>query len=89
MAQSTYTPEDSPAEAPVDLNATPARQGMKGVHVLWVLIISFLLAAAALLLSWAYRSGDLARVDPNVRADPAQAQNFDSPTAPVRQNYSR
>jgi hypothetical protein len=89
MAQSTYSPEEAEDQAPVDLNATPARQGMRGVHVLWVLIISFLLAAAALLLSWAYRSGDLARVDPNVRANPAEAQNFDSAGGPVRQNYRR
>ncbi len=45
------------------LNATRARQGRWGSHVFWVLIISTVLAAAALFGAWGLRSGDLAAVE--------------------------
>jgi hypothetical protein len=86
MANTTDEIDD---EVPEELNATPARQGMRGVHVLWVLIISFMLAAAALFGSWAWRSNDLARVEPNNNAQPAEAQNFDTQPGQVKQNYAR
>ena len=84
-----YTTDEIDEEAPEELNATPARQGMRGVHVLWVLIISFMLAAAALFGSWAWRSGDLARVEPNNNAQPGEARNFDTQPGQARQNYAR
>ncbi len=40
--------------------ATRARQGRWGRHVLWVLIVSVLLSAAALVAVWLWLSGDLA-----------------------------
>ena len=73
---SNYTTDQIEDEAPEELNATPARQGMRGVHVLWVLIISFMLAAAVLFGSWAFRSNDLSRVEPNNSGSPAEAQVF-------------
>jgi hypothetical protein len=94
MAQSTYS-GDQPEVAPEvveEMDATPVRQGMRGVHILWVLVISFMLAAAALFGSWAWRSGDLQRVDPNSRGQPSEAQKFDTPAGlpgTVRQNESR
>jgi hypothetical protein len=91
MAQSTYPSGPDQPEVAEEIDATPVRQGLRGVGLLWVLIISFMLAAAVLFGSWAWRSGDLQRVDPNNRASPAQAQSFDttagSPGA-VRQNES-
>jgi hypothetical protein len=84
-----YTTDEINQDVPEELNATPARQGMRGVHVLWVLIISLMLAAAALFGSWAWRSGDLSRVEPNNQAKPAQAQNFDTQPDQARQNYAR
>jgi hypothetical protein len=89
MAQSTYTPDEMQPEAAEEIDATPARQGMRGVHILWVLIISFILAAAALFGSWAWRSGDLSSVEQNNNAQPAEAQHFDQGAVPARQNYQR
>jgi hypothetical protein len=89
MAQSTYTSDEMQPAAPEELDATPARQGMRGVHILWVLIISFILAAAALFGSWAFRSGDLSRVEPNTNVKPAAAQSFDGSAGGARQNYQR
>ena len=83
----TYPTDPATEEHHVDLDATPARQGMRGVHILWVLIISFILAAAALFGSWAWKSGDLQSVDHNVRAQPSEAKSFDtSAGGPVLQN---
>lgn len=89
MARTTSTTDETGEDVQVDLDATPARQGMRGVHILWVLAISFILAAAALFGSWAFRSQDLANVQPNNRADSSEAQKFDGPTAGVRQNNER
>ena len=79
MAQTPYSADEPIGdEHQVDLDATPARQGMRGVHILWVLIISLVLAGGALLTTWAFRSQDLAAVQPNASAQPSEAQNFDS-----------
>ena len=86
MANST---SDQIEQAPEELDATPARQGMRGVHILWVLIISFMLAAAVLFGSWAWRSGDLARVEQNNNAQPAEAQGFNTQPDQARQNQTR
>ena len=69
------------------LNATRARQGRWGRHVFWVLIISTVLAAAALFGAWGMRSGDLARVE-NTRGATAsqEAEQYSTPQAPVKQN---
>lgn len=45
------------------VNATRARQGRWGRHVFWVLVISTVLAAAALFGAWGLRSGDISRVE--------------------------
>lgn len=60
------------------ISATRARQGMWGRHVLWVLIISFTLAAIALFASWAMRANDLRSAeDPG--AERTEARMFDAP----------
>jgi len=82
MANSTYTPDEQPA---VQKSATPARQGMWGRHVLWVLIVSFVLAAIALFGSWALRSGQLASVEDTRFESKVEAQNFNMPEPAPRQ----
>ena len=69
------------------LNATRARQGRWGKHVFWVLIISTVLAAAALFGAWGLRSGDLASVEHNNGAKTTQeAARYSTEQAPVKQN---
>jgi hypothetical protein len=69
------------------LNETRARQGRRGRHVFWVLVISTVLAALALFGAWAFRSGDLASVESNVGANtPAEAQRGSTEQVPARQN---
>lgn len=65
---------------------TRARQGRWGRHALWVLIVSFILAALALAATWGMRAGDLARVEGNQRANtPAEAAQGTTAPAPARQ----
>jgi hypothetical protein len=70
----------------VVLNATRARQGRYGRHVLWVLLASMALAALVLFGAWTWRAPALS----SVPAGPskAAAASFDAgPPAPqVRQN---
>jgi hypothetical protein len=66
------------------LNATRARQGRWGKHVFWVLIISTVLAAAALFGAWGFRSGDLADVEHTTGATTTQeAERYSTPPAPA------
>jgi len=69
-------PADLEHPGPV-LNATRARQGRYGRHVFWVLVISTVLAAAALFGAWGMRSGDLTNAERNNGAStPAEAQHY-------------
>ena len=45
------------------LAATPARQGRLGRPVFWVLVISTLLAAVALVIAWAWKAPGFSRED--------------------------
>lgn len=45
------------------LNATRARQGRWGRHMLWVLMFGTLLAAIGLFAAWTWKSSDHAAVD--------------------------
>ncbi|SFJ93669.1 hypothetical protein [Caulobacter sp. UNC279MFTsu5.1] len=68
------------------VNATRARQGRWGKHVFWVLVISTVLAAAALFGAWGLRSGDLAGVEHTTGATTTQeAEQYSTPQTPVRQ----
>lgn len=58
------------------LNATRARQGRYGRHVLWVLLVSTALAALALFAAWTWRAPDLASTEQNNGKQPADAQAF-------------
>ena len=66
------------------LNATRARQGRFGRHVFWVLLISTVLAALGLALTWGLKSDELATTEANVKATPAEAAAVSAPIpAPV------
>jgi len=68
------------------LNATRARQGRKGQHIFWILIISTVLAAIALFGAWGFRAGDLALVEQNTGVDtPAEASRYNTEQSPARQ----
>ena len=69
-------PADLEQHGPV-LNATRARQGRPGRHIFWLLVISTVLAAAALFGAWGMRSGDLAGVERNNGAStPQEARHY-------------
>ena len=64
----TYTERDTDTEHAPELDATDARQGRWGRHMLWVLLAGLVLVVIALFGTWASRSGDLAAVDSKSRA---------------------
>jgi hypothetical protein len=67
------------------LDATEARQGRWGRHVFWVLVISTLLAAAALFGSWAFHADDLQVANSQSMPSAADAAATTGPATPVRQ----
>jgi len=62
-----YTTPTDPDHGP-DVDATDARQGRWGRHVLWVLLASLVLVVIALFGTWFSRAGDLESVDHKARA---------------------
>lgn len=79
----TFVPQDH--EHAPKVAATPARQGRWGRHVLWVLIASTVLAAAALFAAWGWRSGDLHRVDTSAARTAAANEQVVRDTGPVNE----
>ena len=73
----TETPLDTPDDKPEVLNATRARQGSRGVHILWILVISIALAAAALFGSLAFHEDDISGQGGQTTT-PAGATQFDT-----------
>ena len=62
------------------LNATRARQGRFGRHMVWVLIFSTLLAGIGLFAAWTWKAPSLASANSdNGRASAAGAKSFDAP----------
>lgn len=66
-------------EHPPVLNTTEARQGRRGRHALWILIVSLFLVVIALFGSWISRSGDLAATNANNGARESDAVAFNAP----------
>jgi hypothetical protein len=65
------------------VNATRARQGRFGRHMIWVLLFGTLLAAIGLLAAWTWKAPDLARGDNPNRADmAAKSRSFNTPEPP-------
>jgi ABC-type uncharacterized transport system involved in gliding motility auxiliary subunit len=81
MAESS-TPTDPPR--PV-VAATPARQGLRGTHLFWVLVIGTALAAIGLFLAWTWKAPSLAAADAKLASTHAQsAPAFTAPEpAPI------
>ena len=84
----TYTDRDIDTEHAPELDATDARQGRWGRHMLWVLLAGLVLVVIALFGSWAVRAPDLEAVDSKSRAVAEEGGADTTPTrmAPVRQN---
>ena len=57
-----------PAEGHPTLAPTEARQGLRGRHLLIVLLVSTVLAAGGLFAAWAWKAPDLARPGSRQRA---------------------
>ncbi len=78
--------QDTTPHGPV-VAATRARQGRWGKHVLWVLIVSTVLAALVLMATWGLNSNDLASVQTNNGASSkAEAVAGDTVQTPAKQN---
>lgn len=71
------------------VGATRARQGSKGMPVLWVLVIGMALVILGFVLTWAWKSGDLSSATPPRANQPSQVSGFQAPRpdAASRQNY--
>lgn len=82
----TYTDREPDTEHAPELDATDARQGRWGRHMLWVLLAGLLLVVIALFGSWASRSGDLEAVDYKSRAIAEEGPQSTSKMVPAKQN---
>lgn len=71
-------PTPAPSQDAPVLDATEARQGRRGKHALWILVISLALVVVALMGTWASHSSKLADAEPNKAANAAA---FDAPAA--------
>lgn len=81
----TYTTGDEPgAEHAPELDATEARQGRWGRHMLWVLLAGLILVAIALFGTWAMRAGDLQALDERAAATAAEGPATTSRLAPIK-----
>ena len=82
----TYTTGGEPdTEHGPELEATDARQGRWGRHMLWVLLAGLLLVVIALFGSWASRAPDLESVDYKSRAVAEEGPQTTTKMAPVKQ----
>jgi hypothetical protein len=72
------------------LNATRARQGRRGRHMLWVLLVSTLLAALGLFAAWTWKAPDFTAANSNNGAPTNIApQNAPEPSVVVPQDGSK
>jgi len=73
-----------PAEPPRPaLAATPARQGIRGTHLFWVLVVGTLLAALGLFLAWTWKAPSLSAADNKLANTHAQSAGAFSAPAPA------
>jgi hypothetical protein len=63
---------------PVRLNEARAKQGLRGLHVFWVLAISLGLGFVALAIVWAWHAHELGQVHGAAYAPPQAAPQFES-----------
>lgn len=64
------------------IEAQYVRQGRRGTHVLWIMLISLALVAVAFLAVWGLHMGPFASADRNAAALPSEAAKFDAPSEP-------
>lgn len=83
MSDTRTHQEDLHANAPHP-GATRARQGSLGRPVVWVLLISTVLAAIALFVAWGQKAPDMAATEPPSIAQQDTA-HFDAPPPAPRQ----
>ncbi|HEX6860373.1 MAG TPA: hypothetical protein VF138_09295 [Caulobacteraceae bacterium] len=84
MAYTSRTGDNTTEEHPV-VEATEARQGRWGQHMLWVLLAGLALVFIALFGAWASQSGDLQSVDDRSRAVAAEGVQDSAPLLAPRQ----
>jgi hypothetical protein len=72
-----------------DLNATEARQGRRGKHVLWILIISLGLIVVIYGVIWLMNAGPLSDKSGNAQADPAAAATYSAPAPAAKQDNAQ
>jgi len=65
-------------ETPPHLDATHARSGFRGRHVLWMLLISLVLVVIALFGSWGFKAHQLAQTQPSNATAQRDAKTFDA-----------
>jgi hypothetical protein len=69
-----------------DLNATEARQGRRGLHVLWILVISTALIVIIYGIIWLMNAGPLSDKHGSGQADPAAAATYSAPEPAPKQD---
>ena len=75
---------DNTGDGHPDVTATEARAGRPGVPVLWVLVVSTVVALLAVAVVWAFFSHSLSGSGGQRQiTTPAQAKTFDTPTVPA------
>ena len=67
------------------VEAQYVRQGRRGTHVMWILVTSLVLVLVGLLAVWGFHMGPFAGTEDSARAQAAEAAEFDTPEAVVRQ----
>jgi hypothetical protein len=78
----TDSPRSADPQRPV-LNATRARQGRYGRHMVWVLVFSTLLAGIGLLLAWTWKAPSFAHANSNKSPSKAAAVFHAPEPAPI------
>lgn len=66
----------------VRATATRVRQGRWGRHMIWVLLVSVILAAAGMVGIWTWRSGDFKSAQHKSAPTPREAARFHTTAAP-------
>jgi hypothetical protein len=75
----TYSPEET---GHPELEATRARQGRWGSHLLWVLLVGVALAALAMLAAWLWRADAYNASEPTQAEQRQAAESFNAPVPP-------
>lgn len=70
-----------PRAGETHIDATDARQGRWGRHAFWMLVVSTILAIAALFGSWMFRAGDLSAADATSTPTAVEARAAGAPVS--------